>query len=408
MVQARFFRLTGFGGASGAILVLLAALLARPAALQAQEADLSNVTVARPVAEEIVATVPISGSTLARQEALVLPQVAGYPIVELLADVGDSVAAGEVLARLDDRMLKAQLAQAKAERDRAVAGVRQAQSQINAASAGQRRAQQTQQRQEGLRERGTISAASLEEAEAAARQAEADYASAEQGMVVAQAALTLAEAQLQVAELNLDNAAVTAPVAGVISERTGAVGAIAAAAGEPLFRIVAGGDVELEGEVIETDLGRLAAGQPAHLRIAGVGEVEGEVRRVSPRVDPDTRLGSVRIEIEGEGLRTGLFGSGRVTVDRRQSLTVPSTAILTDEEGDYVLVVGEGGLLSRRDVVAGLLQGDRREVVEGLAAEDVVVARAGSFFGPGDRVNPVETPSGDAPQAAGASAGTKP
>jgi HlyD family secretion protein len=69
-------------------------------------------------------------------------------------------------------------------------------------------------------------------------------------------------------------------------------------------------------------------------------------------------------------------------------LTVPTTAILTDAKGDYLLEVQDNALI-RRDITAGLIWNDAREVLSGLDDGAVVIARASAFFSDGDKVNPI-------------------
>jgi RND family efflux transporter MFP subunit len=213
--------------------------------------------------------------------------------------------------------------------------------------------------------------------------------SAQAGFSVAAAQYVEAEADLDLARLDLAHAENAAPVSGIVSARSGQIGAIAASGGEPIFRIIRDGEVEVEAEVIETELGLLSPGDPVELDVAGLGPVAGTVRMISPVVDPASRLGSLRIALEArEGLRPGLFAGGWVEVDRRLALAVPASAVITVGEDSHVLRVVDG-VIERRAIVAGLLWQDWREVVEGLEPGDQVVARAGAFFGDGDRVRPV-------------------
>jgi RND family efflux transporter MFP subunit len=182
---------------------------------------------------------------------------------------------------------------------------------------------------------------------------------------------------------------VVAPERGVVIERNARVGAIASAVGDPLFRVIADGEVELEAEVIETMLPRIQAGDPAEVRVAGLGEVAGTVRLVSPEVDPQTRLGTVRISLDRDAdLRVGSFARGRILTERREAVTVPATAVLSDEDGAFVQVVLDGAI-ETRPVTTGILAGDDWEITDGLKEGEAVLARAGAFFQSGDRVTPV-------------------
>jgi HlyD family secretion protein len=304
--------------------------------------------------------VPISGTVVARDEILIYPQVSGFTIDALNVDIGDYVAQGDVLAELNKSTLRAQLAQAEAELARATASVSQAQSQINAAQATLTQAQSVLTRAQSLRTSGSGTQADLDQAITSHQTAAANLASANDGLTVAQAQQQQAIAQLDIAQLNLDHATLLAPADGLISARNGRLGAIASSAGDPIFRLIASGTVEVEAEVVETAMSGLAGGNEVLLNVAGIGPRPGKVRLISPIVDPLTRLGMVRITTEeNAALRTGLFASGWIIVEKRDSIVVPATAVITDATGSYVLRVVDG-IVQRRPVTVGMIWQDHR------------------------------------------------
>lgn len=348
-----------------------------------------SVSVEAAARSEVKARVPVSGTIVARSEVQVFPQVSGYEITEILAEAGDSVAKGQVLARLSTETLSALLEQARAEYLRAEAGVGQAQSTIDSAQALLTQAQTTLQRLQRLREAGTASQSALDEAIASEANARAQAASAADGLAVARAALAQAGAARRIAELNLSRAAITAPVAGTVVARNAELGALAGTGTDPLFTLLADGAVEMSAEVIETALASLKTGDPAEITVAGAGRVPGVVRLVPASVDPVTRLGVMRIALESaSGVRTGQFASGWVVTDRRQAVTVPASAVLADDAGERVQVVKDG-IVESRPVRAGLLWDGRREITEGLALGEQVIIQSGAFFRTGDQVRPV-------------------
>lgn len=382
------------------VLVVLLVALVFPLAVSANEPASAaeaparvapSVTVEAASLAEVQARVPVSGSIVARQLVQVFPQVSGPEITEILVEAGDAVTKGQVLALLSTDTLSAQLEQARAEYLRAEAGVGQAQSSIDSAAAALTQAQATLQRVRQLREGGTASQSALDEAVAAEANARAQAASAADGLAVARAALAQAEAARRIAELDLERARITAPVSGMVVARDAEQGALAGGGTGPLFTLLADGAVEMSAEVIETALSRLKAGDPAEITVAGTGTVPGTVRLVPASVDPVTRLGVMRIALdEDKGIRIGQFASGWVVTDRRQAVTVPAGAVLADDGGERVQVVRDG-VVETRPVRAGLLWDGRREIVEGLALGEQVIARSGAFFRTGDRVRPVSS-----------------
>lgn len=368
-------------------IALLLAGLALPAVAQdstnpdaasesAVERSVPSVTVAPAEMAEVQARVPVVGSLIARQEVQVYSQLSGLEITEILVEAGDSVEKGQVLARLSTDTLAAQLAQADAGYQQAEAAMKQAATAL--------------ERVERLRSSNNASQATLDDAIAA----EAN----------AQAGLAQADAARQIARLDLERAEIVAPVSGLVVERNAILGALAGGSAGPLFKLLADGEIEMSAEVIETALQGLSVGDPAEVNVAGLGNINGEVRLIPATVDPVTRLGKMRISLDAApGLRTGLFASGSVIIARREAVTVPSTAVLSDEQGDRVQVV-EDGVVRSRPVKAGLLWDGRREIVEGLEKGEQVIARSGAFFRDGDMVKAISAPQSEAaPDADGES-----
>lgn len=348
-----------------------------------------SVTVATATLAEVVNRIPISGSLEPYREVLVYPLVTGYPIEALLVDIGTEVAKGDVLAQLNTDTLNAQLAQANAEYARAQASVRQAQSQITSTMASAAQALSVLERTQQLDRSGNVTQAALDQATANSQTADAAAASAQDGLEVASAQVLQAQAQLDIAKLNLDHATIKAPTAGIVSDRNAQVGAIATSAAEPLFRLIQDGVIEVNAEVVETDLAQISLDDTAEVDIPGIGTIAGRVRLVAPTVDSTNRLGVVRLSLDGDSkLRTGTFAGGWIVTERHEGLTVPATAILTDAKGDYVLEVRDDTLV-RRDITPGLIWNDQREVLSGLESGAVVVAKASAFFSDGDKVNPI-------------------
>jgi RND family efflux transporter MFP subunit len=354
-----------------------------------------SVTVSRVTPADFVETVLVTGSLVPREEVLVAPEVEGLRILELRVDQGDTVKKGDVLAVLETTILDAQLAQNSANLERATAAMAQANSQIIEVQARLTEANAQLERAKPLSEQGYLSGSTLDARTAAKRSLEALLVSAQNGLRAAEADKVQLEAARRELEWRRSRTNVRAPVDGIISRRTANVGAIATAvgiaAGEPMFRIIQNGEIELNAEVEESQIRKIAPGQPVTVTVADGNIVKGEVRLISPEVDRTTRLGHVRVFIGADKrLRVGTFASGQIETARERGLAVPVSAVSTSGDQSNVLVL-DGDTVRERSIRTGLTSAGLVEVRSGLADSDRVIARAGTFLKDGDVVRAVET-----------------
>jgi multidrug efflux pump subunit AcrA (membrane-fusion protein) len=195
------------------------------------------------------------------------------------------------------------------------------------------------------------------------------------------------------ARLTLPEGGVTqlqAPVAGLVATSSATIGAAASAKGEALFTIIARGDYDLIGLVPVQDMAKLAADQPARIRIVGAGEIDGKVRRVAPTIEPNSQLGQILISLT-TNRRLLVNSSARAMITTGKScnnVAVPLTAVLYGSAGTVVQVVRRARVETKR-VEVGLMSGGQVEIRDGLQEGDIVVARAGALLREGDPVRPV-------------------
>jgi HlyD family secretion protein len=183
---------------------------------------------------------------------------------------------------------------------------------------------------------------------------------------------------------------IKAPAAGIVTNRNVKIGAMASSAGQPMFRIIRDGKIELDAEVPEQDLLSIREGQKAEVVLANGAALAGTVRLISPQIDPASRLGHIRISLEASKLaRIGAFARALVRVRETQSVTVPASAILYNGREARVQVVANGQVQARK-VRLGLVTGDFAEILDGLKEGERVVMRAGAFLRSGDAVTAVD------------------
>jgi HlyD family secretion protein len=308
-------------------------------------------------------TVSIIGTIAARYDMPIGVEGDAGRVAAIYVEAGDHVKRGQVLARLNVSVLEPQVANLEA-------ALEQARAEAELADAEYRRAQAV----------GASGALSAEETQ---RRKSAGLTAA--------AKVKVAAAQLAEAEARLARAAVRAPADGIILTRNVEVGQTATPGGEALFRLSEGGEVELRGQVAEQDLPLLKVGQLVNVRLTGTTRVyEGHVRLLGAVIDPQTRMGMARVALTPDpNLRPGAFARADVTVSNADRAVLPQTAVLTDDQGSYVLIVNAQHKIERRTVhVSGIVQ-NGVTIADGLGVADHVVATAGAFLQEGELVNPV-------------------
>jgi HlyD family secretion protein len=341
----------------------------------------------QPIARRIVA----GGTLTAREEVLVLPQVSGAQVLQVLAEVGDQVVAGQTLAVLDGQKLGFLLAQKAADVTRAKAAVAQANAARTEAAGAAEDAKVMLDRALALRDREAISAQALEEKQTTAATAAARLDAHAHALDAANADLLRVVAEHDELLWQQDQLAVRAPVAGTVIERTIKVGQTSGGDGTPLFRIIKNGEVELEVVVVETALMVLRAGGPVSVTIPGGDAVGGRIRLVAPSVDPATRMGKVWVSLTGVTPQPGIFARAVFTTDEREAILLPHSAVQVGATGAIVQVVSGNGV-SIRSVKLGLTTLDGIEIASGLQPGELVVANAIGFLREGTEVTAIVAP----------------
>lgn len=343
--------------------VLALSACGKPEAPKQTEADQARaVRIAVIEARPIVGALAASGDLTSREEAAVLPEVNGYRVARVLADVGDYVRAGQTLVQLDPTLIASQVAQAEAIAAQAEANALQAEDQAN--------------RVRDLDGQGVLSQEQIEQRRLQARAARAQAR--------AQAA-ALKDLRTRSGKL-----AVTAPVSGLILEKNVRPGDLSAGGATPWFRMARDGQVELSADLGEDDLTRIRLGQTATVTLPSGAVVQGRVRLISPQIDPQTRLGQVRILLPVRpDIRVGGFARAVFADAAGQALAVPEAAIRYDADGASLMVVGPDNRVKRVLIQAGQRGSGLVQIVKGPPAGSRVVANAAALMLDGDLVRPV-------------------
>jgi membrane fusion protein (multidrug efflux system) len=313
------------------------------------------VEVARAARHAISASYSGTANLEAPGEAQVVAKTSGV-MVQLLAEEGDQVRAGQVLARIDGDRVRLEAA-------RQMATVRKLENNYRRAT--------------------ELAARKLVSAEAA-DQIKYDLESA--------------RASYELARLELSYTNITSPIGGVVAQRMVKPGNLIGL-NAPVFRIVNNSHLEGVLNAPEREMGRLKVGLPLRMAVDAVpGKVfEGKVDRIAPVMDSSS--GTFRVVCAFDNapeLRPGMFGRIEVVYDQRtDALTVPRIALLEDE-GEPAVYVVRGKIARRVAVQLGYTNGEIAEIRAGLKEGDQVVTAGKVAIRDGTEVQVIDAAGGAA------------
>ena len=321
-----------------------------------------TVTVVVPGRSQVGRMITASGPLGARRDQPVGIAGQGGRVVRVLVDAGSWVRAGQVLAVVDRSVQSQQAAQLAA--------------QVEAAKADAALAQNNYDRALALKDRGFVSKAEID-----AKKATRDAAFAQ--VRVAQAQLGATRAQM--AQLN-----VTAPTNGLVLQRNVELGQIVSPGSGALFRLAEGGQMEMRAQLAQQDLAFVHVGMPAQVTPVGASQsIAGNVWQVSPVIDPQSRLGEVRIAVPyAPSMRPGGFAEAKITAGSTTAPLLPQSAVLSDDKGNYVYIINGKNEVERRNITIGTVDEQGVTIASGLSGNEAVVLSAGPFLNPGQKVNP--------------------
>jgi RND family efflux transporter MFP subunit len=342
-------RLVAAGAALAALLGGYALIAGGPAEPPAATLPIPvlTVTATRPQHVTWPRTLTASGAVAPWQEASVGVQIGSYQLVEILSDVGDQVRRGQVLARLNPALLRAEEAQLVARHDQAIANSRRASD---------------------LQASGAIS---------------------DQEVLQARTEAKSAAALLDAKRLELRYTAVLAPDDGVITARTATLGAVVPS-GQELFRMIRQNRLEWRGELTAAQLRSAAIGQTVALDLPDGSHAQAVIRQTAPAVDGQSRMGLIYADLKpGSRARAGMFASGEIAVGAAPAVTVPADCIVLRDGRSYVMTL-EGPsatpTVRRRAVTTGRRHAGAVEITSGLQGTERLALRGAGFLDDGDAV----------------------
>ncbi|MCL6249890.1 efflux RND transporter periplasmic adaptor subunit [Altererythrobacter sp. KTW20L] len=338
------------------------------------EAAIPAVTVISPGQTTNAGIINATGTLAARREMPVGVVGEGGRVVSVPVEAGQWVSAGQVLAVIDRSVQSQQTASASA--------------QIAVARADASLAQANLDRALQLVDRGFISQADVDRLTATRDAADAR-------VLVAEA--QLGERQARNAQLNI-----VAPAAGLLLERNVEPGQVVGGGSGVLFSIARGGEMELLAQIGETELGNVPLGATATVIPVGTDQTfTCQIWQKAPVIDQQTRQGTARCAMPyNAALRPGGFASIQIDSGAVVAPRLPESAVLTDDDGSYVLVVNAENVVERREIQLGAISDEGILIAGGLTGNERIVARAGGFLTVGETVRPVVETAASAAAAA--------
>jgi RND family efflux transporter MFP subunit len=313
---------TETAGASAPAPKPIAPSSATPAVIELAPTDLGTAET-----REVRRELPLTGQLRPIHQAYLRAKVAGE-VMEMRVKEGETVKAGQVLARIDPAEYQARL-------DERVAS-------LAAAKATWENNERTRRNNEELLRKNFISQQSYDNALA--------------NTTVAEAQVRAAEANVVLAKKSLDDALVKAPWAGLVAERLAQVGDRAAIDAR-LINLVDLSRMELEASVPAADIPSVEVGQDVAFRVEGFGTraFGGRIARIAPQSASGSRSIMVYVDIPNTdgALKGGMFAKGALTLTRRESVTAVPVAALREERGETVVYTIDGDRLARVPVRVG-------------------------------------------------------
>ena len=352
--------------------------------------SLPAVTLAMVKRADTTASLVLPGNIQAVTEAPVLARATGY-IRKRLADIGDHVAAGQVLAEIEAPELDQQIKQASASVAQADAAVQQAEAGLEQGRANEKLAHATALRFEPLFRKGVISRQDNETYQAQWAAQQASVQALEKAIAAAQSNGAAARANLDRLKQLLSYQTVRAPFAGVVTVRNIDEGVLVNEGSTLLYRVAQANPLRVYLSVPQGDADSVRVGQKARLTIPDMQgrTFPGVVARTANALDPTTRTLLVEVHAENTdgALMPGMYTQVDLSVPRKDPpLVIPGDTLVVRANGPQVAVVAGDGTVHYARLQLGRDFGDRLEVLGGLREGDQIVVNPSDAVQDGAKV----------------------
>lgn len=364
----------------------------KAAAARPEEAAPRQVRTVAVSPQPLTRVVTVTGTLAAEEQVALAFKVAGR-VERVAVDLGSVVKAGQVVAALVPtdfeirvRQAEAALIQARVRLGLPPNGVEDVVEPENTALVRQRRAvvqeaRLNRDRQKTFLERGLAARATLESAEAALEVAEGQYQDALEEIRNREGVLAQRRSELELARQQLQDTVLRAPLDGGVRERQVQVGEYRAA-GTTVMTVVRTHPLRLKLSVPERETTGLQTGLPVRVSVEGdARQHDARLERIGAAVDEGSRTLPIEAVVPNprDDLRPGQFATAEIIVSQRdRALVVPRDSIVTFAGVQKVLTVRDGRAHELR-IRTGRRDGDRVEVVDGLADGDLIILEPGNL-----------------------------
>ena len=378
----------------------------------------TEVRVAEVEIGSIAETISVTGSVFALHESRIYPKVAGR-IEHIPVEEGERIVENQVLVRLEQqdfvlaqRRAEAALGTAKAALQQLRAGARgedirgaeatlfQAQASLEEARSDFERVSKLHEESVASRQMFDSAKARYEVARQAVRIASEQLKKSKSGptaedLRVAEAGVHEAEVGLEIAEQQLKDSTILAPFSGIVAEKLMNEGEmVSAVSAMAILRLVDTASVKIQAMLPEKELSRVRVGLEAFVEVEAYrGEqFPGQIRQISPVVDPVSRSFKLTIEIANPDsrLKPGMFARVKILSEQHDNtLLIPRPALSARNDETLIFVV-ENGEAEQRHVTIGLRTETELEILEGVQAGELVIIEGNYGLDHGERVKVVE------------------
>ena len=311
----------------------------------------------------ITSRLTVVGNLVGDATVAVVPRAAGR-LEEVYVKLGDRVAMGQRIAKIEDQELREQIKQAEAAQQVSQATIRQREADLQLAQTNVERSRNLFQRQ--LLPKQTLD------------DNESRYQSALAAIDLSRAQSAQSQARLDELRVNMTNTVIISPVDGFVARRAADPGAFVSQ-NAPVVDVVDIRRVRLVVNIIEKDLKQIQAGDQTVVEVdAYAGETfTGRIARMSPVLDPATRTAAIEIEIPNADyrLKPGMYARvGITTEERPNALIVPANAVVDVGADRGVYLAGTDNTATFRKIEIGIEDDARIEILAGLTDGDRFVS----------------------------------